>query len=58
MPYIFDNYDTYIKKCETEACPNKVSIGVSRTHCIVCLNLKAEEIILKPIPYFEQTKVM
>lgn len=60
MPYILDTEGDYTKKCETEACHNVILIGVSRTHCIECLEITLGEIELKfkPIPYFVQTRPM
>lgn len=60
MTYILDNDGDYIKKCETEGCPNQILIGVSRTSCLKCLG--GEKVLpdleCKPIPNFDQRWVM
>ena len=58
MPFILDTDGDYTKQCETDACPNQILIGVSRTKCIKCLELEGKEIILKPLTYFVQTRMM
>lgn len=54
MPYILDQDGDYIKKCETEDCYNIIYIGVSRTHCCSCLKLHDKQVVLQPIPEFNQ----
>lgn len=58
MTYIQDNDGDFTKKCETETCPNEIFIGVSRTHCMKCLELEGAKPIFKLVPYFEQTRIM
>ena len=58
MTYIIDADGDYTKKCETDGCPNVVLIGISRTHCIKCLEADGVEFKFKIIPYFEQRRVM
>ena len=60
MNYIFDNDDTYIKKCETENCNNEVFVGGSRQFCKICLEkqgYKLEDIECKIIPYYDQREM-
>lgn len=61
MTYILDPDGDYIKKCETNDCPNVILIGVSRQYCIKCLQaagVKPYELEAKPIPYFDQKRFM
>ncbi len=58
--YIFDNEDTYTKKCETVGCSNEVLIGASRQYCLKCLGGEKilPELECQPIPNFYQSWVM
>lgn len=61
MTYILDPDGDYIKKCETKDCPNVILIGISRTHCIKCLEatgIDPATLDVKPIPYFDQKRMM
>jgi len=54
MTYILDLDGDYTKQCETDGCPNVVLIGVSRTHCIRCLEEMGDALEMKIVPRFEQ----
>lgn len=58
MTYILDTEGDYIKKCETNGCPNVILIGVSRLKCIRCLEDEGNDLKIKIIPYFEQRWMM
>ena len=58
MPYILDLDGDYIKQCETDGCPNVILIGVSRTHCIRCLEKMDDDLEVKIIPYYKQKVMM
>lgn len=58
MTYIQLGENDYVKKCETDDCPNLVLFGVSRTHCIKCLEEVGIKLVLRPMVYFEQERLM
>lgn len=56
MNYIYDNDDTYTKKCENEGCNNEIFVGFSRQYCRECSGLDADDLEknFKVIPFYHQ----
>ncbi len=56
MNYIYDNDDTYTKKCETDGCINEVFVGFSYRYCRTCSGIEPDELEknFKVIPFYQQ----